>query len=176
MFIRYIKVFIWLNTIIICGVACRLCKKIIGDMLKKFIIYTDGAARGNPGRSASGYEIYENGKLVAGDVFYNGVNTNNFAEYNAVIKALEWCVKNSDPDKTEVELFSDSELVIGQLRGEYKVKAPRIKPLYRGAVELLSKFKKIDFNNVPRENNGISRVDKKLNIFLDKIEMGQISG
>ncbi len=138
--------------------------------LEKLTIYTDGASRGNPGISASGYEIYENGKLVARDVFYNGIKTNNYAEYIAVIKALEWCTRNKEPNSTSVELFSDSTLITGQLGRGYKVKSENIKRLHLRASRLASKFAEVKFNNVPRENAGIRRVDRELNRFLDVVE------
>ncbi|MGC8478965.1 MAG: ribonuclease HI family protein [Candidatus Micrarchaeia archaeon] len=135
--------------------------------MEKLTIYTDGASRGNPGKSASGYEIYKEGKLIAKDVFYNGIKTNNYAEYMAVIKALEWCASHNDPKNIEIELFSDSTLIIGQLGKGYKVRSGNLKDLYYEASKLASKFFNIKFNNVPRETPGISRVDKELNKFLD---------
>ena len=61
----------------------------------RYTIYTDGAARGNPGESASGFSIFDaSGKEVASSSFYNGIKTNNFAEYTAIIRALEWCEAN----------------------------------------------------------------------------------
>ena len=60
-------------------------------MKREFVIFTDGAARGNPGPSASGYMIFENGKKVAEEFVFNGSKTNNYAEYNAIIMALERC-------------------------------------------------------------------------------------
>ncbi|MEM3827057.1 MAG: ribonuclease HI family protein [Candidatus Micrarchaeaceae archaeon] len=138
--------------------------------MNNLVIYTDGAARGNPGQSASGYAIYENGRKIASDVFYNGIKTNNYAEYVAVIKALEWCAKNFDPGSSKIELFSDSTLVVGQLAKGYKVKSANIKPLHEKAAKLSKMFYSINFKNVPRENKGISDVDSSLNRFLDKKE------
>ena len=62
--------------------------------MDKIAIYTDGAARGNPGPSASGYSIYLSGRQIAKGEKFNGNATNNFAEYNAVILTLEWCIEN----------------------------------------------------------------------------------
>jgi ribonuclease HI len=136
----------------------------------KVIIYTDGAARGNPGPSASGYSICdEHGKQVKGIVTYNGIKTNNFAEYTAVILALEWCTKNiADYKSLDILLYSDSEVVVRQLNGHYKVKAIGLKPLNEKARKLSGEFKSVTFKNLPREHSGIRRVDSALNALLDK--------
>ena len=93
-------------------------------------IYTDGAARGNPGPSASGYLIYEDGKLMAEAEAYNGMETNNFAEYKAVVLALGWCAKNiRNAGDRAIETHSDSELVVRQINGQYKVKSKKLEEL-----------------------------------------------
>ena len=73
----------------------------------RYTIYTDGAARGNPGESASGFSIFDaSGKEVASSSFYNGIKTNNFAEYTAIIRALEWCEANlKSPERFELSTF-----------------------------------------------------------------------
>ncbi len=132
-------------------------------------IYTDGAARGNPGKSASGYSISdEHGKLIYKNTEYNGIATNNVAEYNAVINALRKVIDRLGEDN-EIELFSDSKLIINQLNGNYRVKDSKLKELNSEAMVLLGKFKSYSLKNVPRENPGIVAVDKELNIFLDRI-------
>lgn len=136
----------------------------------KVIVYTDGAARGNPGPSASGYSIEDiGGDVISKYSHFNGRQTNNFAEYTAVIKALEWCLENLG-ENIDVELYSDSELVVRQINGRYKVKAEGIKPLNEKAKELAGKFKSITFKNLPREDPGIAKVDKALNHLLDRRE------
>ena len=134
----------------------------------EIIIYTDGASRGNPGKSASGFAIYEGEKLIKEDVLYNNIATNNYAEYKAVIGALTWC-KNNLKNIKEVNctVYSDSQLVVNQLNRAYKVKSERILELYRKVNEIAKDFKGIKFVNVRRSDPKIERVDKNINLFLD---------
>ncbi len=133
-------------------------------------IYTDGAARGNPGHSASGYSIYLNGKQAARGAKYNGKATNNFAEYNAVILAFEWCIKNiKDHQKCAVELYSDSELVVRQLNRLYKVKSEQMRRLNYEARSMAALFKSVKFRNLPRSDKDIAEVDERLNRMLDRM-------
>ena len=132
-------------------------------------IYTDGAARGNPGPSASGFMA----ELEGGDVFEleegNGKATNNFAEYRAIVMALTWCGKTlKRPERLEVELYSDSELVVKQINGLYKVKDRKLKALNAEVRRLIMQFKIVVFKNVRRSNPKITRVDKRLNMLLDR--------
>ena len=137
-------------------------------MKREFVIFTDGAARGNPGPSASGYMIFENGKKVAEEFVFNESKTNNYAEYKAIIMALERCkTMLKKVDECSAKLFSDSELVVKQLNGEYKLKSPDLSPLNRKVVELAAGLGRVEFENVRRENRHISEVDKNLNILLD---------
>ncbi len=132
-------------------------------------VYTDGASRNNPGKSASGYEIFDSGhKLVAKESVYNGIRTNNQAEYIALITALDKLGRELGFDN-EVELYSDSQLMIRQLKGEYKVKEEDLKVLHVQAKDLLKRFNSVKLNNVPRENRHISDVDASLNELLDSI-------
>ncbi len=133
-------------------------------------IYTDGAARGNPGASASGYVIYDpSGRQLAKNTIYNGIKTNNQAEYIAIIAALKEAGRLSGY-KEDVDLFSDSELVINQLNGKYKVRNGSLILLYEEASSIIRKFKSCRLHNVPREEEHISMVDRSLNITLDSID------
>ncbi len=120
-------------------------------MTKKIIIYTDGGSRGNPGPSAIG--------VVLGDKEYSeniGVRTNNEAEYEAVIFALKKAkaLFGKKAIKTsEVEVRSDSELLIKQLNGEYKILEPKIQSLFLKAWNLRIDFGKVKFTLIPREKN-----------------------
>ena len=144
-------------------------------MAANIIIYTDGAARGNPGPSASGFVVYVNGRAAKRLARYNGVATNNFAEYTAVIEALRWCAGNvGGREAMDAELYSDSELVIRQLNGVYKVKEGRMKELNAEARRLAKEFRHVKFGNVPREERHIRAVDKHLNDLLDAIEKTKI--
>jgi ribonuclease HI len=133
-------------------------------------IYTDGASRGNPGKSASGYLILDSSnKPLIKEVFYNGRKTNNFAEYMAIIAALEKVAKLYGYENNVI-LTSDSEVAVKQINGLYKVKEKHLKELNKKVIELASKFKSCKFQNAKRENKYIAMVDRELNRFLDKME------
>jgi ribonuclease HI len=137
----------------------------------KINIYTDGAARGNPGPSASGYIITnEKNSILFKENNYNGKKTNNAAEYIAIINALKGAGSKLGYDN-EIKLYSDSRVVINQLNNTYKIKSESLRKFYIEATIESKKFKKCTFINVPRENKNVSIVDKGLNILLDKIEM-----
>jgi ribonuclease HI len=119
--------------------------------INKVIIHSDGAARGNPGPAAIGATIHdEKGNLVAAISRCIGVTTNNQAEYLAVISALEKAISLG---ARQVVLLSDSELVIRQLQGRYRVKNAALKPLYQKVVQLLASLDKFSASSVPREQN-----------------------
>jgi ribonuclease HI len=120
-------------------------------------IFTDGGSRGNPGPSALG--------VVIGDKHFKkflGSLTNNQAEYEAVVFALE---KAKELGFQELEINLDSELVFKQLIGEYKVKHLNMKPLYEKAIGLVDGFESVSFNHVLREKNKVA--DKLVNEALD---------
>lgn len=138
-------------------------------------VYTDGASRSNPGKSASGFQILDKDhKLLFKDSFYNGIKTNNQAEYIAIIASLKAIGIKYGYDN-EVNLFSDSELVIRQLNGAYKIKAKVLRELNKEATFLINKFKSCSLSNVKErshsrgENRYIAAVDKELNMCLDDI-------
>ncbi len=135
------------------------------------LIYTDGAARGNPGPSASGYKIYNSEReMMVEAESYNGIQTNNFAEYNAVVLALEWCKANLySPEDAEINVNSDSEIVVRQLNGRYRVRSGSLLKMNTRVRELVRTFGAVRFANVPRENPEIVKVDAALNVLLDDI-------
>lgn len=140
-------------------------------MTKDVVVYTDGAARGNPGPSASGFLVVSGGKIIASDSQYLGIKTNNHAEYTAIMLGLEWCASNMEDAKTaSIKVRSDSELVIRQLAGKYKVKAIGLKGLNVKVHSLALKFGSVGFENRPREDVMISKVDAELNRLLDTIK------
>ncbi len=132
---------------------------------KHLRIYTDGGSRGNPGPSASGYVIYANAadKPIESGGEYLGVTTNNQAEYQAVKLALERSAKYL-PES--LDFFLDSELVVKQLNGEYKIRNRDLWPIHQEIKKLASGFKRVSFNHVPRENNRAA--DEQVNIILDR--------
>lgn len=109
---------------------------------------------------------YESGKLIHKHAEYNGKATNNYAEYKAVLIALEWCDSNIAHD-TSLEFYCDNELVVRQLNGEYKTKSKNLKELGERIRFIMVKYKRIEFNNVRREDIYISAVDRSLNVLLD---------
>lgn len=142
--------------------------------LDRVLLYTDGAARGNPGPSASGFMVCNtDGTDIAHEERYNGVATNNQAEYRAVIMALEWCMSNLEaPHDTDIELRSDSEVVVKQVNGLYKVKTPSLRPANARVKAVAREFRSVAFMNVPREEGHIVLVDAALNRLLDRISEG----
>jgi probable phosphoglycerate mutase len=113
--------------------------------------YTDGGSRGNPGPAGYGVRIEDqDGTLL--DEFHAsiGITTNNVAEYHALIAALEWALAHG---YTDVRVRADSELLIKQMRGEYRVKHPGLQPLYERARELAARIGRVTFEHVRREAN-----------------------
>ena len=131
----------------------------------KYIVHTDGAARGNPGPAAIGVVIEDDqGRTVYEVSRALGVRTNNEAEYQALITALEY-LKDIRPKEAEFRL--DSELVVRQLNGEYKVKEPRLQSLHGQVVMLLNAVPKYKIRHVRREQN--ARADELANEALDAV-------
>jgi len=114
-------------------------------------LYFDGASRGNPGEAGTGFLILDSrGKELERGGRYLGQATNNVAEYSALIDGLSRALELGVDD---IEIFSDSELVVLQLKGEYRVKSPKLKPLHEKATSLLSRFSSFKIIHVGRENN-----------------------
>jgi len=126
-------------------------------------IYSDGACRGNPGPSGIGAVILnDKGKVVHEISKYIGVVTNNVAEYEALLEALDYCVKKK---LSPVEILADSQLMIRQLSGQYKVKHPNMIPLHQRAKEYMVHLKVVGFTHVLREFN--KRADELANAGID---------
>lgn len=135
-------------------------------------IYTDGASRNNPGESASGYLVMDDdNNVLLQKSFYNGIRTNNEAEYLAIIAALEAAAHEYGYDN-DIMLFSDSKLAVSQLNGDFKIKSPALKKLNSDALTLFGKFRSHRLTNVPREHVHITEVDADLNRLLDRQEKG----
>jgi len=113
-------------------------------------IYTDGASRNNPGEAGAGAVIKQAGKDVAALARYLGTTTNNVAEYTAAIIALEHAVLLG---ASRVRLFADSELLVRQINGRYKVKNEGLKKLYCTVKELIAKIGCVEVQYIPREQN-----------------------
>jgi ribonuclease HI len=129
-----------------------------GMLLEEAKMYTDGGSRGNPGDSACAYVICNlDESVVEKSGYYMGMATNNQAE------GLE---RARDLGINKVTLFSDSQLVVNQMKGFYKVKNQELAPLHQQLAALANSFEKIDFIHVPRELNKIA--DKEVNRILDE--------
>ncbi len=128
-------------------------------------IFSDGGSRGNPGPSAYAIVVVKDGKIIHEHSEFLGINTNNYAEYRGLIAGL---TKALELKADEVEFIMDSELVIKQMNGEYKVKSQNIKDLYLDAKALSSMIPRIKFKNVRRSELLIPRADELLNKELDK--------
>jgi ribonuclease HI len=134
-------------------------------MLKRLMIFSDGGARGNPGPAATAFiALTENDEPLTAKSQYIGVRTNNQAEYEALIAALEYAATIK---AEEVVCHLDSELVARQLNGEYSVKNIELKRLFAKAQALKKCFKKVTYINVPRSNSQIQKADTLVNKTLD---------
>lgn len=132
--------------------------------INKAVIYTDGAARGNPGPGAIGVVIKDEAGAIAAKISQRlGVTTNNQAEYQAIIAGLEKAVglgvKSAD-------VKSDSELVVNQINGRYKIKNTGLRPLYQKVVQLTGQLESFSISYIPREQN--KAADDLANQALDK--------
>jgi ribonuclease HI len=126
-------------------------------------LFADGGSRGNPGPAASGAVLLDpSGALMEEVGEYLGIATNNVAEWTALLLGLE-AAANRGLRRIAVRL--DSELVVRQLRGEYRVKHADLQPLHRRALALLRRFEHVDVRHVPRKQNVLA--DKLVNRVLD---------
>ncbi len=136
---------------------------------KEISIYTDGGARGNPGPAGSGAVIYDGKKKVAEVSEYLGVQTNNFAEYEALIFALKKTAELfGTPVLHPVTVKMDSELIVKQMHGHYKVKNPTLKEKHTRVKMLIAEsFPRITFTHIRREENG--EADQLANDAMDRM-------
>jgi ribonuclease HI len=126
-------------------------------------LYTDGGARGNPGPAASAFFLFtEDMQLVDCNGIYLGETTNNVAEYSGLIAGLKSAAKLGIK---ELECRLDSELVVKQIGGEYKVKEPQMQKLHAQVCTLMPEFTQVKFKHVPRAENKFA--DKLVNTVLD---------
>ncbi len=131
--------------------------------MSKLIIYTDGGARGNPGPAAIGVVISNDAGAELKRVGqYIGETTNNQAEYQALIEALKQAAVLG---AERLVCHLDSELVVRQLQGQYKIKEPTLQSLAQEALRLMTKFEQVQFQHIPREKNKLA--DQLVNEALD---------
>jgi ribonuclease HI len=131
-------------------------------MSDTFVIHTDGGSRGNPGPAAFAYTIERSGAATIEEKGYLGETTNNIAEYTALIKALEHAL---DLGAKSVVLSSDSELLVQQMNGKYKVKNAGIQPLFQHASRLAREIGDVKIRHIYRDHN--KRADRLCNEALD---------
>jgi len=130
---------------------------------EQIIVYTDGASRGNPGPAAAGFVLYDQNKIqLCAKAVYVGQTTNNVAEYTALINALQAAQKFNPKNLT---LYSDSELLVRQINGLYRVKSEQIRPLFQQALQLLEKFENWKLQHITRDKN--KQADKLVNKALN---------
>ena len=127
-------------------------------------MWVDGGSRGNPGPAAVGYRIEDDAGTMlaeAGEVI--GVATNNEAEYRALITAL---LRAAELGAREVEVRADSQLLLRQMTGRYKVKSPHLRELWHEAQEAADRFERVRYVEVRRTEN--TDADRQVNLALDR--------
>ncbi|MFO8062643.1 MAG: ribonuclease HI family protein [bacterium] len=135
----------------------------------KIKLFTDGGSRGNPGESACAFYIEsEKGEVVKGH--HLGIMTNNQAEYMGLIKGLMYIFKAMGGDN-RIEIFMDSQLIVNQIKGTYKVKNAELKKLNELAKILLEQFSEYTIEHIRRELN--TKADAELNRILDENKQGE---
>ena len=133
---------------------------------KVAVIFADGGSRGNPGPSGSGAVIKandENGEILANLSKYVGITTNNVAEYTGLLIGLTRAVEMG---VVEVEVRMDSELIVKQMKGIYRVKNEKLIPLFQEAIKLSRQFKRFNIEHVRREYN--KEADRLANEAMDR--------
>jgi ribonuclease HI len=132
--------------------------------LQRVKIYSDGAARGNPGPAGAGAVILaSDGTTVARLGRFLGEATNNYAEYHGLLLGLQRAVELG---ASEVQVYADSQLMIRQLGGQYRVRNAGLRPLFDEALRLLRTFRKYDLHHIPREQN--TAADEMSNRAIDE--------
>jgi ribonuclease HI len=144
----------------------------ITELDNEWLVMVDGAARGNPGHAGCGVVILDgNGTLVKELSRYLGRTTNNVAEYEGLLMGLEELLRLR---KKRIRVQSDSQLLVRQLNGEYRVRDEKLKPLFERAVRLLRQFDAYRIVHVPREMNRLADrlANKGIDDALKKSSLG----
>jgi ribonuclease HI len=139
--------------------------------VSSFIAFIDGGARNNPGPAGWGAYIVNADGVVAAELHGAlGIATNNVAEYNALLGALQWALANG---VTRMDVKADSLLLVEQMKGNYKVKADGLKPLNAKARLLAAQLGCVTYTHIPREQN--KEADRLSNVGMDESEAGRTS-
>jgi len=133
-----------------------------GDTLT---IYTDGAARGNPGPAAYAFLFVHNNTIIHQGSGYIGTATNNTSEYQAIINALKAAEKFN---RCHIQVFSDSNLAVQQINQKWKINYPHLSELCSEVYQLCNKYEGVEFFHVGRNNSYIQKCDELCNSQLDK--------
>lgn len=137
--------------------------------MARVVIYTDGGARGNPGPAGAGAVMYRGKKKIADVSEYLGHRTNNWAEYEALLLALSRARDVMGPIVRGAEVRMDSELIVKQISGEYRVKNPNLKKQYGRVIALIAEsFPGVTFVHIPRQEN--AEADHHANEAMDRGE------
>src|ERR1700760_2837986 len=128
------------------------------------VAYCDGGSRGNPGPAGFGVYIQDSaGRVLAELSEYLGARTNNFAEYSALLAALEFAITNGHKS---LRVISDSELMVKQMKGQYRVNSPELRPMYDEAKRRVSQVDHFQIQHVLREKN--RHADRLANLAMDR--------
>src|SRR6202050_4200467 len=128
------------------------------------VAYCDGGSRGNPGPAGFGVYIQDSaGRVLAELSEYLGARTNNFAEYSALLAALEFAIAKGHKS---LRVISDSELMVKQIKGQYRVNSPELRPLYEEARRRIAKLDHFQIQHVLREKN--RHADRLANVAMDR--------
>jgi ribonuclease HI len=148
-------------------------RRSMGATERTLQIFTDGASRGNPGPSCYAFIFVESGSIVRERAGFLGEATNNTAEYQAVIHALR---EAAGRGKARISVHSDSELVIRQLTGRYRIRKSHLAALHAEVVALIGRFQEVAFVSVPRDNPFIRHADTLCNRCLDESRGEEMRG
>lgn len=131
--------------------------------MRAAVVRTDGGSRGNPGPAGAGFVVQSNGETVCRGGRFLGVRTNNVAEYEALISGLECALALGYDDVT---VYADSELLVRQMNGQYRVKNANLRPLFEAATALVARFRTSRICHVRREQN--AEADALANEAMDR--------
>jgi len=130
----------------------------------RLVAYVDGAARGNPGEAGAGIVLKDTaGGVVEKIALYLGKATNNMAEYKALIHALR---RAGEMEASSLQVYSDSELLVHQINGRYRVRAPHLQKLCQEAIRLMRNIGDVNISHIPREKN--AEADEQANRAIDQ--------
>ncbi len=136
----------------------------VNSDFEKIFLYVDGGSRENPGKAAIAYLIKHNNRFIKSGGKYIGICTNNVAEYEAVGYGLEAALPVT---KKCICCISDSNLVVNQLNGKWKINSPHLKRLHDKTKDLVKLFDNVEFTYHPREDPNLLKVDRMVNEILD---------